>query len=276
MMARHRKAIFFCVVGNQLKSNNPPTDWEAKCKNLWGENMFSRGQVIGRWQVIKRWQVMASPGWEQVQAEGVQELWGEARLWQQVVQLVWEIDEGGFECTSTDLELHQCLFRDIDNIGNWWFLAFQLAPNHCIASTFWSGISLNNLPGQKNIMTEWTKSYTRNARRGFAWGWEQSRRWGAGGQNWWGVDGRTRSNDLIRENIRPSLEDEDDNFDGDNNQILVMMKCEPFSWQQRLVSYTSLFRPSIEIWRIDREKCQKTGGTGLSRKVKKLHRRERP
>ena len=50
--------------------------------------MFSRGQVIGRWQVIKRWQVMASPGLEQVQEEGVQELWGEARLWQQVVQLV--------------------------------------------------------------------------------------------------------------------------------------------------------------------------------------------
>ena len=88
------------------------------------------------------------------------------------------------------------------------------------------------------------------------------------------MDGRTRSNDLIRENIRPSHED--DNFDGDNNPILVMMKCEPLSWQQRLVSYTSLIRASIEVFRIDREKCQKTGGTGLSRKVKKLHRRERP
>ena len=44
--------------------------------------MFSRGQGIGRWQV------MASPGWEQVQAEGVQELWCEARLGQQVLQLV--------------------------------------------------------------------------------------------------------------------------------------------------------------------------------------------
>ena len=90
------------------------------------------------------------------------------------------------------------------------------------------------------------------------------------------MDGRTRSNDLIGENIRPSFEDEDDNFDGDDNPILVMMKCEPLSWQQRLVSYTSLIRASIEVFRIDREKCQKTGGTGLSRKVKKLHRREKP
>ena len=275
MMARHRKAIFFCVVGNQLESNNTPTDWEAKDKNLWGDKKFSRWQVIRRWQVIKRWQVMASPGLEQVQAEGVQVLWGEARLWQQVVQLAASVRNwrGGMHINWHRATV-MSLWRPKKVID--WFLAFQFAPNHCIASTFWSGISLNNLHVQKNITNE---SYIRNARRGFAWCWEQSRWWGsvgAGGQNWWGVDGRTRSNDLIRENIRPSFEDEDDNFDGDNNPILVMMKCEPLSWQQRLVSYTSLFRASIEIWRIDREKCQKTGGTGLSRKVKKLHRRERP